>query len=200
MSKKNLVIVVVVVVLGVAGVTGYFVLGLRSTGGEKSTSLLSKISKEEVIADTQYEDAAGFSFKHPKNIKVTDVTPDEDEYYTQLDLTKGSEKIVITAKDTLVKSVEDWLKNDDSYSGASLAGAATLGGISAKQYTKEEKLITVAVDLGVLYLIEGPKDGGYWEEVQGALVSTFKFAGASAASGSSSGGSDIIYEEEEIVE
>ncbi len=203
MSKKTLIILAVLVLLGVGGVTGYFVLNGRSskeTGGDRSVSLLPKTSKDEVNADTLYEDSAGFSFKYPKNAKVTDVTPNGDEYYTQLNLTKGSEKVIITLKDTSTKTIEDWLKGDTVYSGASLVGAASLDGVSAKQYTKGEKLITVAVDGGVIYLIEGLKDDGFWENVQGSIVSTFKFAGAANASNSSSGASDVIYEEEEVIE
>jgi len=203
MSKKTLIILAILAFLTVGGVTGYFVLSGRTNSGdgsERGLSSLLKTSKEEVVADTLYEDSAGFSFKHPKEVKVTDVTPDEDEYYTQLNLSRGSEKIVISAKDTSSKTVEDWLKNDSLYSGAGLTGATSLDGIPAKQYTKGDKLITVAVDQSVVYLIEGPKDSGFLEEVQGVVVSTFKFAGGTSAASGTSGGSDIIYEEEEIVE
>lgn len=196
-------IIGVLAVLVIGGVTGYFVLSGRSTSGggsERSLSLLPKTSNEKVEADTLYEDTAGFSFKHPKDIKVTDVTPDGDEYYTQLNLARGSEKIVLTAKDTSAKTADDWLKSDTTYSGASLVGATTLGGISAKQYSKSEKLIMVAVDQGVVYLIVGPKDGAFWEEVQGAAISTFKFSGTASSSAGSSGASDIEYEAEEVIE
>ena len=196
MSKKTFVIIAVLAILAVGGVTGYFVLGSRSKG----TTEEGQTSKEEVKADTLFEDSAGFSFKHPKDVKVTDVTPDEDDYYTELNLARGSEMIVLTAKDTSAKTVDDWLKTDSIYSGANLVGATTLGGISAKQYAKGEKLITAAVDQGVLYLIEGPKDGSFWEEVQGALVSSFTFAGGASASSGSGGASDIIYEEEKVIE
>lgn len=205
MSKKTLIIIAVLAVLVIGGVTGYFVLGSKTSSGgtrERSLSLLPKTSddKEEVNADTLYEDSAGFSFMYPKDIKVTDVTPEEDEYYTQLNLTKGNEKIVMTAKDTSAKNADDWLKSDTTYAGASLVGASTLAGISAKQYSKGESLITIAVDQGVVYLIEGKKDGAYWEDVQRAIISSFKFAGTAPASAPSSGGSDIVYEEEEVIE
>ncbi len=204
MSKKTFVIIAVLAILVIGGVTGYFVLSSKSSGGlrDRSLSLLPKTSseREEVNADTLYEDSSGFSFKYPKDIEVTDVTPEGDEYYTKLNLLKGSGKISITLKDTSVKTVDAWLKADSNYIDASLVGATSLDGISAKQYVKGETFITVAVDQGVVYLIEGPKDGSYWEDVQGALVSSFKFAGSAASGGPSSGSSDIIYEEEEIIE
>ena len=150
--------------------------------------------------EDQTQDTAGFSFKHPKDVNVKDVTPDGDEYYTELNLSRGSEKVVLSAKDTSAKTADDWLKSDSTYSGASLVGATTLAGISAKQYSKSEKLITVAVDAGVVYLIVGPKDGAFWEEVQGAAISTFKFSGTASSSAASSGASDIEYEEEEVIE
>lgn len=203
MSKKTFIIIAVLAILVIGGVTGYFVLNSRSSQGtdkQRSLSQKSGSQKEEIKVDTLYEDTSGFSFKYPKDIKVKDVTPEGDEYYTQLDLTKGNEKITITIKDTLVKTTDDWIKSDSAYKGASLVGATSLAGISAKQYSKNETLLMVAVDQGIVYLIEGPKDGGFWEDVQGALISTFKFAGTTTSGGSSSGGSDVIYEEEEIVE
>lgn len=206
MSKKVFVLIAILAILVIGGTAGYFVLSPRSKGqsgesGKRSLSLLPKTSKkEEVNADTLYEDSAGFSFKHPKDIKVADVTPGDDAYYTQLNLAKGNEKIVLTAKDTSAKDVDSWLKTDSTYSGASLVGATSLGGVSAKQYAKGETLITVAIDQGVVYLIGGPKDGAFWEDVQGALVSSFKFSGTASSGSASSGSSGAVVEEEEVVE
>lgn len=206
MSKKAFLLIATAAVLVIGGVAGYFVLSSRSKsagsdGGQRGLSFLPKTEKkEEINADTLYEDTAGFSFKYPKDVKVTDVTPDEDEYYTQLNLSRGSEKIVLTAKDASAKTADDWLKGDSTYSGSSLVGATTLAGISAKQYSKGETLITIAVDAGVVYLIEGPKDEAFWEDVHGALISSFKFSGTASAGQASSGSSDIEYEEEEVVE
>lgn len=203
MSKKTFLIIAVLAVLIIGGTGGYFIFSSRSKGtaseGARGLSLLTKTSGEKIEANTLYEDTAGFSFKYPKEVKVTDVTPDEDEYYTQLNLVRGSEKIVITLKDTSAKNVDDWLKSDSTYVGASLSGATSLAGISAKQYTKDETLFTAAVDAGILYLIVGPKDGAFWEEVQTAVVSTFKFT-IEASTGASGGDSDITYEEEEVVQ
>lgn len=207
MSKRVLLIVVVLVLLTIGGVTGYFVLSSKGTSSEarsgRSFSIIPKTSqkeKTEVKAEVLYEDTSGFSFRYPKGVKVSDVTPEDDTYYSQLNLAEGSEKMTITLKDTSSKTIDAWFKSDPIYSGASLVGATTLGGISAKQYAKSETLITVALDQGILYLIEGPKDGAFWEEAQNAIVPTFSFATASKSSSSSSSSSNIEYEEEEVVE
>ncbi len=87
-----------------------------------------------------------------------------------------------------------------------MVGAVALAGIPAKQYAQGGKLITVAIDSGVIYLIEGPaspsqggpKDGGEWEEVQNLIVSSFALTEKAAASGATD--ENVIYEEEEVIE
>lgn len=148
-----------------------------------------------------YRDEAGFSFGYPKDIKVSDITPDEAAYYSKLSLKKEGKKLIISAKDTKYKNPEEWLTKDkDAPEDTSLIGAISLGGISAKQYASDGKLWTVATDQGVLYLIEGPKDGGFWESLHDLLVSTFSFSKPEKATGATGSGDGAIYEEEEVVE
>lgn len=196
MSKNLLIIGIIVIVLAISGVVSYFFLFKGKTSSDDIVTSLPGISlKEEVKGDLNYTDDAGFSFSYPKGVKVEDVTPDDETFYTKLDLIKGSSKLTISAQDSKVKSVEDWLSTSE-YKGASLVGAGTLGEISAKTYSRDDKLLVVAIDQGVLYLIEGPKNEGFWEEVNGIVTSSFAFAGTKTAAV----GEDSIYEEEEVVE
>lgn len=183
MPKKIVIILISVIVLAAAGGAGYWFISLRNT--KNST-------EEKLSADLLYQDASGFSFKYPKSLNVADVTPaDDDSYYSRLEIIKGEEKLTITVKDG---SVDSFIK------GATLAGATTLGGISAKQYRIDQKLITIAAASGVIYLIEGPKDAGFWEDTQNIVVSTFTL-GEEPAPGDIGGNSDnTIYESEEVVE
>lgn len=203
MSKKTILIIVValILLLGVGG--GYYYINSSKIGGTKTTGITNPLdllkNKEEVSGDLTYEDTSGFLFKYPKGVKVEDITPEGDTYYAQLTVSKGNEKITISILDASYKTIDEWAKGADAPDGLTLSGATTLGGLSSKQYTTGSKLYTVTVDQGVLYLIEGPKDGGYWEDVQALVIETFAFAGSSTAGGS--GGSDnAIYEEEEIIE
>jgi len=194
MPKKIVIILISILVLAAAGGAGYWFVTLRNTkNSTEGSNLGGQVPGEKLSADLLYQDASGFSFKYPKSLKVSDVTPaDDDSYYSRLELVKGEEKLTIAVKDD---SVDSFIK------GATLTGATTLGGISAKQYGIDQKLITIASSSGVIYLIEGPKDAGFWEEAQGVVVSTFTLGEKSAsedAGGSS--GDNTIYEPEEVVE
>lgn len=171
------------------------------------TSLLPR--SEKVTADLVYEDTSGFSFDYPKSIEVSDVTSDEDVYYTVLSLKRGGEEMKVSMLDTEHESIEDWFdKGSDAPESLSLVGAVSLGGVSASQYKNGGKLLTVAVDQGVLYLIESPtlpagrqEDESYWDNVHDLFVSSFAFASPEPAGGSGgAGGGNVIYEPEEIIE
>lgn len=195
MSKTAAKIISISLVIVAVSAVAYFILGNKDKK-EIGLSQIFEGIKEKVAGDLLYEDESGFSFKYPKSVKVSDVTPDESVYYTVLTLSKDGEQIEITVKDVTSKTVEVWLKTTEAPKGVTLYGATTLGGVSAKQYSGSTKLYTIAIDQGVLYLIEGPKDAGFWEDAQNVIVSTFAFAGQSP-----SGASDnTIYEAEEVVE
>lgn len=188
----------------VAGVLTAFAVIFFKSQKEPLVSLL-QIQKSPASltleAEETYRDEAGFSFGYPKDIKVSDITPDEAAYYSKLSLKKEGKEMTIGAKDTKYKNPEEWLNKDkDAPEDASLVGAVALGGISAKQYASDGKLWTVAVNQGVLYLIEGPKDSVFWESFHDLLVLTFNFSKPEQATGGASSGESAIYEEEEVVE
>lgn len=190
MSKKVVIILIALVILILGGVGGYLFVSSRNKNLQPKDSGIVSLIKETISGDASYEDESGFSFKYPQAIKVTDVTPDDETFYSELNLTKGNEKLVISVYDS--KSLPD-------YSQAKLVGAVSLGGFSAKQYSLDQKLVTIALDSGVVYLIEGPKDDGYWEEVQNLVVSSFFLTGKSTPDQGTFSG-EVIYEEEEVIE
>lgn len=193
--SKSLILVGIIIAILIGVASGYLLLGSRLGTSGPSLPSISNL-KEEVKGDLTYTDESGFSFSYPKGINVSDTTPDGDIYYTVLTLSKDKSQMTITAKDTKASTVDEWIKSDNLYKGATLSGATSLGGISAKQYSLGGKLITAAVDKAVVYLIEGPKDGGFWEDAQGVVASSFAFAGTKT----SSSGDNAIYEEEEVVQ
>jgi uncharacterized membrane protein len=197
-SMKKIIIIgiILLLVLVSGGACGYIIFALRSknTSSNLSSIIPQLTQNEEVTAGATYNDESGFSFGYPKGVIVSDVTPDEDIYYSVLALAKGGNQITLTVKDTTAKTADNWAKEE--LNGATLYGAVTMVGVSAKQYTSADKVYTVAIDQGVLYLIEGPKDDGFWEKTQGLVASTFTFG---RSSGSSTSG-ETIYEEEEVVE
>ncbi|MDO8503398.1 MAG: hypothetical protein Q7S60_01780 [bacterium] len=203
MSKRTLIATGIIAVIIVGGLVWALLTknqGPRSLLGPTGTTTKTKGAAEK---EETYTDTSGFSFKHPESIVVADKTPNGDAYYTLLSLTSEAKKdgsLTITIMDTNFKTLDDWLAKDSTApSGATLAGAISLGGISAKQYTKSGKLWTIAIDKGILYLIEGPKDGDYWDKVQDLAASSFTTA-KPEASKSAPSDSGAIYEEEEVIE
>lgn len=188
---KRLTIILIAVgflILGTAG--GYLIISSRNKDALPRLKPAGILTEEETAADLTYQDESGFSFGYPKGVKITDVTPDDDQYYSQLEITKGDNKITISVKDA---------KETFSPGQATLVGAVSLGGMSAKQYAFGGQLLTTAYDKGVLYLIEGPKDGDFWEDVQNLIASSFGI-GTPQTSASNSSGDNTIYEEEEVIE
>ena len=196
MKKKVFIFLVIISVLIAGGIGGYIFYSLKhkTNFAGLPIPLVNLPSGEEVTAGATYTDESGFSFGYPTGVKVSDVTPDDESYYSVLALAKGGSQITMTIKDTTAKTVDDWVR--DGLTSSSLYGAQNLGGLSAKQYTSGQKLYTVAIDEGVLYLIEGSKDNSFWESTQNLVVSTFKI-GSTASSGSSD---NTVYESEDVVQ
>ena len=106
-------------------------------------------------------------------------------------------------KDTDYETVEDMMKEDpDTPKDASLIGATSMAGIAVSQYAYtfegRETLLSAAIDKGVVYLIEGPKDDGFWEKTHNLVISTLAFAGTTTQAASA--GENVIYEAEEVIE
>lgn len=190
--SKILILIGVIVALG--GGLGVVAFKMANRGASQPVSDYSLTSDENAnytaTGGTLYQDESGFSFKHPMNLKVSDITPNDETYYSLVDVREGNKSLRVSVKDGEFKVPAD----------ATLVGAATLGGIPAKQYSykvnSETVMATVAVQGGIVYLVEGPKDGAFWEDTQNIIVSSFNI-GLQAAT---SGGGSTIDEGEEIVE
>ena len=201
MSKKKKIILLVALGLALGllvGIVIYF-LGKNSekTAGDNLLNLTE--DRENEANDLFWEDEAGFSFYYPEGIEINDETPDNDVYYSKLILSQGGGEITLSVQDTKESKIEDYLKKNAQLGTASLYGATNLGDMSAKQYANGNSLFTLAIDQGVLFLIQGPKDGAFWEKTQALIVDTFAFKGQekTTTSGTSN---NVIYEEEEVVE
>lgn len=208
MSKKLVIISLVsfIVLLGL-GVFGYFAIYAPSKEIKKSSASAlpteSPTGEEKLSGDLLYNDESGFSFRYPKSATITDVTPSDSVYYSMLSakLPKGDVKIKVM--DTNYKTINDWLSKDqDSPKDAKLVGAVSMAGLSASQYSYDsgKKELTLVIDKGIIYLIEGARDGSILEDFQNLIASTFSLQTVSSNSSASGGASDAIYEEEEVVE
>ncbi|MBI3289831.1 hypothetical protein HYZ78_00360 [Candidatus Microgenomates bacterium] len=202
MSKKILVLVCVAVLLA-GGTVGYF---LSARSGGKLDSLVpegafSGLQKVGIEGEEVYQDESGFSFKYPKGAEVKDVTPEDSEYYSVLEISHAQTRgiISISIRDTQSSSISDWVEKN--LKEPKLLGAVSLGNIQAKQYefsSEGAKLVTVAVDKGIIYEINSPGGNDFWEESLNLLLSSFVFGLERAEP--QTAGDLVIYEEEEIVE
>ena len=190
MSKKAWIILgAILTVLAGVGI-GVFVFGRPKTipkpEGVKSLFDLTPRASESTAT---YQDESGYSFDYPDSVSVKDVTPADDNFYSSLELKKGTD--TLTVKITVGNT--NPYKNDKK---ASLIGSVPMDGITANQYSLGTRLISVAIDQGVLYVIDGPADGGFWEEIQNKILSTFKFGTADAVSAPAD--ENAVYEEETV--
>lgn len=196
MSKKYVVIgtVLLIILLGAAG--GYFLFNRNNSTETDETSLTSfgssLATNDSKFNDplTDFEDESGYSFSYPETLKLKDVTPDDENYYSSLELSKDGQMMKVNIT---VGNIDPYKTNKS----ASLVGSTTLGGISSNQYSLNGRLFTVAIDQGVLYVIDSPKDNGFWEDAQAKVVSSFKFAGQPAA-GTGAVDTNTEYEEETV--
>lgn len=203
MSKLEWVLGTIVLLLALGAVSLKFTVF-------KNTNFLDHNNKKvatptptpEIKAEETYKDEAGFSFQYPKNITVTDTTPDSETYYTLLQLEKNGEKGTIGAEVTKNKNLEEWLtKDNQAPENPTLSGATTLDSIKATQYKSAGKIYTISVDQGVLYRIETPLQND-WPQIHDAIVSTFKFdrLETKPSTPKQTAPSDTTYEEEVVVE
>lgn len=207
--RKSLVVIAIILLL-VAGIGlgfWYFKKEAPSSISEKKQGV-TKIETELVT----WEDAAGFSFKYPKDLIVDPHTEDVENYaHVELTHTEHPGGIVIWVKDlplskkgSAVVSNAEWIESVEEFSEASVVDT-TLGGEPAKKVlvSGENPNVTIgAVYDDVLWLIEtNPKDAEYWNGVLDQVLSSFEYA---LISGEGSGDSTTemieVVDEEEVLE
>lgn len=176
---------------------------------KKSSSIVSPVAGPTVESEvklTTWEDPAGFSFSYPENIAI-DPHEEDKENYAHLELTSPSDsegKIIIWVRETDYTDIEDWV---EEASRDVQVLDTELDGEPAKKiaYSDPQKLVTAAIDIDALVLIEmTPDDQGYWQAVYDQVLKSFTFiplegeATTAPAPAESSGG--IIEESEEVIE
>jgi len=202
MNKKLLMIIGGVIVLLLPAI----IIAIRI---KKSSSIVSPVTGPTVESEvklTTWEDPAGFSFSYPENIAI-DPHEEDKENYAHLELTSPSDsegKIIIWVKETDYTDIEDWV---EEASRDVQVLDTELDGEPAKKiaYSDPQKLVTAAIDIDALVLIEmTPDDQDYWQAVYDQILKSFTFiplegeATTAPAPAESSGG--IIEEPEEVIE
>jgi len=211
-QKKILSIIVIAGLVIGLGVSAFIIYAPSNQTSEASSlyaKYLDQMDKQpsqtinEARQENTYTDSSGFSFRYFSDISVSDITPSDPVYYTALLLKKGVSSMKVDIKDTGYTTVDSWYAREGS--GRKLVGAVSLGGISAQQYTDAENLYTVAIDQGVLYSMQSPRDAEYWDDVHDLFVESFAFSNGESTSNSVKptsvpNSSGVIYLDEEVIE
>ncbi len=209
MSKKLIFIVLIVAIFVAGGAGAYFFLNKQDSSPLEDFKIPVVNPKvEQTAIPAQYQDASGFSFQYPQTVKIADKTPDDLTYYSLLEITSDENpgKLTITIKDTKFSDSDAWFKKELSNTKVASSSSVTFINLPAKQYVLDQDegqvLLTATIDeKNVLYLIEGPKDNGFWEDLQKNIIASFIFSQpGDATSASSSQNSGAIYESEEKIQ
>lgn len=200
--SKTLIFAGTIIILAGVGLSFLVLSGKQGSGNISPQTLLNSQETAEDMEQETYTDDADFSFKYPKGMKVTDKTPEDNVHYSLLSVSDGKEEMVISMKDTAYKTIDQWLAKDkDAPKEASLVGATSLSGLSARQYLQDGKVWIVAQDQGVLYLVTAPDQKDIWQKATNLFISTFTRESQTPTSTTTDNTIDnTIYEEEEVVE
>lgn len=193
--------------VGGAGVILVLVFTVFFVIQRKRTVIVSPIQPPGIVEEKEaetlltYKDEAGFEFKYPERLTVKDITGDLPAYsILEISSAKQKGKMIVKVVDTSFPSVDVWLKSKEA-SGAGTSREITLAGMSGSQiqFANPRRLITLAIDGGIMYFLESPLDeDGLWNKIHNTIVSSFALA--EAQSSTSAGGEEVIYEEEEVIE
>ena len=210
MSKGMKILIWIVAVLLIGGWAGWM-LWPRKTDSfvEKEISIEQTTIPE--AEKTVYEDWAGFRFEYSKSLKVEEIETDDETVYSSLELTAvDGEKAVLRVVDSRFKDLDEWKREFETDNVAiSLREIywVDIPGLQLK-YGAPKKLLTVALEDGVIYRLESPTDnGGFWDETHQLILNSFEFDESVMIKEAEeetveveTGGEDIILLEEAITE
>jgi len=206
------------VVLGAALLSGgLFMLVLGGKGEKISPTEKEKVAGEitpTVVEekDLTWKDEAGFIFQYSPKLEI-DNHPEDKTNYANLEITaaKSEGKILILAKDSPYKTLDEWIEKDKSFPEKSYLNVleTKLGGKTAKKITPSEpaKTIIGAIDENILFTVELSGNDEFLKKEFEKIISSFEFfypteapAQSGSASGSSAASGEDVIEEEEIIE
>lgn len=208
MSKKTFgLIASFVIVFTGAGAIAFMVGSQNSKKPQNSfaakeiPTITEPSSGPEVAAKKTYKDEAGFSFSYPSIFTVTDATPSNDSsYYSLVSIKLEGSDGKLHVKDTSYKSTSDWMKKDKmAPKNATLSGSTKFGSLTASIYKTKTNSYTIAIDSGVLYMLDVPI-ADKWDTLETSMAESLTFGNSDTNTSKSQSSGDTIYEDEEVVE
>lgn len=206
---KNIKLILIICIIVVIAVLG-FVLLKPENNNLKTGSLLNPLTNQIKTTEPsktlkEYQDPAGFSFEYSDNLSITNNEIEDNSTYASLQLTSNdvSGNLSLTIVDSKYKTIEDWLKaNKEATIGN--PKEVKLGNLKAYEIKTNDRLLTAAIDQGILFTIEMPLvEEGFWTKVYNQISTSFSFGLPENTTSSTNTGysnSDITFEGEEVVE
>ncbi|MDP3973228.1 MAG: PsbP-related protein [Candidatus Daviesbacteria bacterium] len=198
-NKKLILLLVVIIVL----IIGIVLVLMRSQQKDSQSnpfaeSTFTKITPSEAFIE--YSDPSGFSFSYPDNLSLDKKVSEDEAAYADLLLSaKGvNGSLSLRIADSELDSIDEWVKvNQTSFKED--PKEVKLGNLPALEINLNDRIITGALDQGVLFTLEMPKiEEEFWMKVYQKILTDFSFTTPEAESVVSS--DDVIFEGEEVVE
>jgi hypothetical protein len=175
-----------------------------------SQNLKTKVTVAPKQKLKEYKDRAGFKFSYPDNLKLETKETEAQKIYSLIELTssKNQAKIEIKVEDSKLTKIDDWFTSNKESTKPGQIKKIKLADIEGRQFNQKNKLLTIALDQGVLFTftLTPDKDKKFWTDVNNKIIQTFAFelsettTGGNTSTTSESSEEDVIFEGEEIIE
>lgn len=188
------------------------IIGIVAISSKKGQQISTPVAEKNIFSRgtqrvssqilKEYKDPSGFEFKHPDSAGVAVIPSENQSVFSSLKLTseKYHGNILIEVVSSDLKSVDDWLNKNKINSSSKIK----LADLDARQFKQNAKVVTVAVDIGTLFIItvDQQKNKEFWLDVNKKIVSSFAFQPPETSFEDTpiSEESDVIFEGEETVE
>lgn len=210
MDKKTVLLLGLIIGLILVGIGSIIIFG--SPSNKTLSTPLANLPQEiipTVPSETfiVYTDPTGFTFSYPDNLSLVKNEVVDTSTYADIQLTaKGvNGNLTLKISDSKLKSIAEWVKVNNPTSQQP-PKEVTLGNLKALEVTTNDRLMTAALDQGVLFTVEIPLiEQDFWIKVYNHLLTDFSFAAQASEGIPTSVKGDfpaesVTFEGEEIVE
>lgn len=192
-------------ILGVAG--GGIYLAATKTPKERQASTIQQPQPTNTPTPLKtWNDPAGFTLKYPESLSL-DPHPEDKQNYVHLEFKDaaqpGSLIVWMTDLSKGVTTIDDWVKKEPRFAGATVFDT-TLGGKVGKkvlltQPTKQLFVGTIDEDV-LVYLEVQLDDAGFWQPVADTILTNLALVAQKDAGGGNAAGTSDVSAEEEVID
>ena len=125
-----------------------------------------------------HEDWAGFSFEYTEGLTIQEIELDDDRIYSSLEIIgPENQKIILKITDEQYENLEEWQEEFEKNNLVSSVKEIYWADIPGLQllYGAPKKLLTVAYNDNVFYLLESSADDDFLEKTHNNILNSFEF-------------------------